>query len=216
MTVYFFSGLGADERAFEKIIIPDPWKVVHIKWVEPQQKENLENYSKRIALQIDNSESYSFVGLSFGGIVAVELLKYLYPKRLILISSISNRKEFSVGYKILKIIKLHKVVPAKLFTTPFFITYWFFGIKNSEEKNLLKHIVKESSPQFIKWAINQIISWKNSVRPQNILHIHGTADRLFRIKKVNVDISIKDGGHFMVYSKAEMILPYLLQELSKE
>ena len=181
MTVYFFSGLGADERVFKKISIPQKWKAIHIKWRDVILNETIEDYCKKISAQIDTSEDFSFVGLSFGGVVAVELSKILFPQHLILVSSISNRNELSMFYRILNFIKLHKAIPAKLFTNPFFITYWAFGAKGKEEKALLKSIIKDTPPKFIKWAIDQIISWKNYERPANIFHIHGTSDRLFCI-----------------------------------
>lgn len=125
MTLYFFSGLGADERAFEKIVIPERWKVVHIKWFEPQKDDTLSTYCYKIGEQIKKHKDYSFIGLSFGGVVAVELSKILTPKHLILISSVSNRKELSFEYKCLRKIKLYRIIPKRLFILPHLLLIGF-------------------------------------------------------------------------------------------
>ncbi len=41
MTVYFFSGLGADETVFQKLVLPRNFKVVYIKWLEAEKGDTL-------------------------------------------------------------------------------------------------------------------------------------------------------------------------------
>lgn len=216
MTVYFFSGLGADETVFQKLVLPSDWNVVHVIWLEVERKETLIEYCNRLSTQINTTETFSFVGLSFGGIVATELSKVISPKHLILISSISNKNELSFYYKIAGFLGLHKIIPATLLASTSFITFWFFGVKSKTEKALLRNAIKKTSPKFIKWAISQILSWKNKERLLNVFHIHGTADRLFWFLKVKADVRIEKGGHFMVYNRAEEISTFIVNEISKK
>ena len=72
----------------------------------------------------------------------------------------------------------------------------------------MKNIIQDTPPKFIKWAIGQILLWKNDERPSNVFHIHGNSDRLFCIRRIKADIRIENGGHFMIYNKANEILPY--------
>ena len=65
----------------------------------------------------------------------------------------------------------------------------------------------------LKWAINEILNWQNRIRPENITHIHGTADKLFPFKLTKADISIKDGGHLMVYVNAEVMSDIISEQL---
>jgi len=69
----------------------------------------------------------------------------------------------------------------------------------------LKNIIKDTNPTFLKWAINQIVNWKNLSVPQNCIHIHGTNDRILPSKHLKVDYTIKNGGHFMTVNKAKEI-----------
>lgn len=215
MTVYFFSGLGADETVFQQLVLPGDRKIVYVKWLEVEGKETLKKYCARLSAQINWAGDFSFVGLSFGGIVAVELAKIVPPKHLILISSISNKKELSFYYRAIGFLGLHKIIPSALFASTSFITYWFFGIRSNTEKALLRNAIKKTSPEFIKWAIGQILFWNNKERPANVFHIHGSADKLFRFRNVKADIRIDRGEHFMIYTRADEISEKIINLLSR-
>ena len=205
MKVYFISGLGADKRAFEKLTLPASWEASYIEWIDNNENETLISYCQRLSLQIETKAPFLIVGLSFGGIVAVELAKIINPERVIIISSVSIDRELPILYKIFGSFKFDKMLPPFLFGKSNSFLYWFFGAKTREENRLLKQILENTSPRFSKWAIGKILRWKNTVRPKGLLHIHGTADRIFPYSKTHADIKIIGGGHFMVYSNAAEI-----------
>jgi hypothetical protein len=41
--IYIFSGLGADERVFQRLDLHD-FSIVYIKWIVPQDKDVLDPY----------------------------------------------------------------------------------------------------------------------------------------------------------------------------
>jgi hypothetical protein len=45
--IYLLSGLGADKRVFEFLDLSD-FKVNHVDWVEPMDKESIESYAQRL------------------------------------------------------------------------------------------------------------------------------------------------------------------------
>ena len=216
MTLYFFSGLGADKRAFQNLMLPGHWVIKHVEWIGNLKNESLQDYCKRLSAYIDISKPFSFVGLSFGGIVAVELARILKPEKIIIISSVSTKKELPmdlVGNILLRKLKLFKLIPSSAFKKVNSITHWLFGTKTKDEKQLLEQIIKDTPPKFAKWAMGNILTWNNETRPTNLTHIHGTADRIFPVKKTLADIKIDGGGHFMIYNKAEMISKILAEIL---
>ena len=83
--IYFFSGLGADERVFQYVDLSfcNP---VFIKWNMPMKDECIENYALRLTEQIIE-ENPILVGVSFGGMIAVEVAKLIETEKVILISS---------------------------------------------------------------------------------------------------------------------------------
>ena len=82
--LYFFSGLGADYRAFQKLDLSG-FKVVHIDWIPTIKKESIASYATRLLDQIE-CEKPLLIGLSFGGIIAVEVAKQMETEKVILIS----------------------------------------------------------------------------------------------------------------------------------
>ena len=89
--VYFISGLGADERVFQFL---DLSKIEHqfIQWNEPQKKESLSSYCKKLTEQIDLKQEIILIGISFGGIIAQEISKIIECKKVIIISSVKTVK----------------------------------------------------------------------------------------------------------------------------
>jgi pimeloyl-ACP methyl ester carboxylesterase len=214
VVVYFLSGLGADERAFQKLLLPGDWTIIHIQWLPFSKDETLLSYTHKLAKGINPNQPFALVGLSFGGIVATELSKLLDPKITIIISSISIKKELPISYKLIGLTGINKLVPSFFLNKVYPFTYWYFGMKTKSEKRLLKQIIKDTSPQFLKWAINEILNWKNEDKPSTIFHIHGNRDRIFPIQNIKADIVVEGGGHFMVYNKADSISKLLIEKIS--
>lgn len=211
MTAYFISGLGADQRAFQRIVLPSSIIIKHISWVDPLKNESLQQYTKRIAEQIDTTQEFILVGLSFGGIIAIELSKILHPKKIILISSITRRKQLPLGYKIIGFLRLNLLIPGSFLKNPNFLVYRLFGVHKSRDKELLKEILRDSSPKYLYWAINQILHWKNQYTPPNLALIHGKNDRILPAKGVKPDKIITGAGHFMVYTHANQVNKFLAE-----
>ncbi len=205
MNVYFISGLGADKRAFQKIILPASFNTIHIDWILPIKNETLTNYSLRLAERIDTLRPFVLIGLSFGGIVACELTKVLTPVKSIIISSASSNKQIPWYFKLIGGLGINKIIPTRILKFKNYFTFWLFGAKTIEEKNLLAQILEDTDEVYLKWAINVILHWRNEEKPANIFHIHGTEDKILPIRFTQPDAIIKDGRHFMVFSKHDEV-----------
>ncbi|MCP9751582.1 alpha/beta hydrolase, partial [Ferruginibacter sp. HRS2-29] len=88
-TIYLFSGLGADERVFKYLKFPGH-HIVHIKWITALRNEPLAAYAKRLLEQV-STEHPILIGLSFGGIMAIEVSKLIPTEKVIIIASVKNR-----------------------------------------------------------------------------------------------------------------------------
>jgi pimeloyl-ACP methyl ester carboxylesterase len=215
LTAYFISGLAADRRAFARLKLPAYITIKHVEWIEPLEKESLQDYCKRLSSQINTDDEFILIGLSFGGMVAIELNRFLHPKDIILISSIATKNELPLRFKVIYFLKLHRILPANMIKLPVRLIYWFFNARTKKEKSLLLEYIQNVSNNYLKWSINAVLSWKNSERPQNLFHIHGTADRIFPFDTTHADVKVKDGGHLMVYDKADEINRILNERLQK-
>jgi len=200
--IYIFSGLGVDKRVFDNIDFSG-LNIAFVDWIDPLKNETFESYAKRISKDFESNSI--LIGLSFGGMLAVEVSKIIRVKKVILIASAKNKNELPKWFLLVGKLKLNRIVPSSLLKTTNFITNWLFGATTSTEKLLLKNIIKDTDLTFLKWAINQIFNWKNLSVAQNCIHIHGTNDRILPAKHLKIDYKIKNGGHFMTVNKAKEI-----------
>ena len=99
MKAYFIPGLGADCRVFKNIKLPDSFIRINLEWIHPVEEESLESYALRMGEKIDASEPFILIGLSFGGMLAIEISKIKPPVELVLISTIHISDELPILYK---------------------------------------------------------------------------------------------------------------------
>lgn len=210
--VYVFSGLGADKRVFQKIVFSE-YNTIYIEWILPNKNENIESYAKKLTEKIKH-EKPILVGLSFGGIIATEIGKLIETEKIILIASAKNKTEIPYYFRIAGKLKLHKLLPSKIMKMPNFFSFWFFGTESKYDERILREILKDTDTTFLKWAIDKIVNWKNETEHNNLVHIHGTSDRILPIKYVNCQIKVKNGGHFMTLNKSQEINNILKNEIS--
>lgn len=210
--LYLFSGLGADERVFQALDFSG-YQATFIQWISPEPNETIEHYTTRLLEQVNVSDPI-FIGLSFGGIIAVEAAKQMAADKLILIASAKERREIPWYFRLAGTLRLHFLLPARLLKSPNPVTNWFFGVRSASEKQLLKQILADTDPVFLKWAIDKIVRWRNRERPAPVFHVHGTHDRILPACFVRCDVAIRHGGHFMTLNKAGELNQVLRRQLS--
>ena len=188
LTIYAISGLGADERAFQYLQLDFHIRV--LPWICPQKNESFQAYASRFSEQINESKPFALLGVSFGGMLAVELNTILKPAFTIIISSAAVKTELPLITDVAGICKLIKIIPATFLKLPGFMAYWLFGAREFSHRRLLNEILKDTDPYFLKWAILKIVKWNSSKAPANLFRIHGKKDRLIRFQEHKDQIAI--------------------------
>jgi pimeloyl-ACP methyl ester carboxylesterase len=210
MKVYFISGLGADARAFRSLTLPGI-EPVHLSWISPLPGESIEGYAKRMAERIEEPNPI-IVGLSFGGMVSVEIAKQIPVKKLILISSAKGENELPPLFRMGRFLPVHKLVPARISKTAAALFFKLVGHRSKEQQETLVNMFNSSPEGFVRWAMNAVVHWKNKQHPENLVHIHGNTDWLLPYRYVKADHTINKGGHIMIVNQAKQI-DALLQNL---
>lgn len=203
--IYLISGLGADKRVFRKLAFAPDTELFFLDWIKTQKNESLEAYSARLARKIDHTSPFYLIGVSFGGFLATEIAKHLNPLHTFIISSTAVFFGIPWYYRLLGSFKLHEIIPISFFKKANSISYYLFDIKTKNERNMLKKILKDTDPVFLHWALSAVIKWRNTIKPANLTHIHGTFDKILPVRYTAPDIIIPGGGHLMVYSMASQI-----------
>jgi pimeloyl-ACP methyl ester carboxylesterase len=214
MKVYFISGLAADSRVFKHIQLPVHCEAVFLEWITPLKNESLQNYSLRLAEKIDSSESFAVIGLSMGGMLAAEIGKQLNPVITILISSVPSSAHLPFYFRTAAALRLHKIVPISLIKRAA-VMKRLFTAETADDKMTLKQIIKESDVNFIRWAMDAILKWKNQELPFSYIHIHGTKDEVLPIRFTKPTHVIQKAGHLMVMNRAGEINTILREVLSR-
>jgi pimeloyl-ACP methyl ester carboxylesterase len=214
--LYFVSGLGADERVFAHLKLPGiPFR--HIRWITPLEGEDLPHYCSRLLEQIDTSQEVVLAGLSFGGLVCQEIARQIPCSKVIIISSFKSSSEMDWRIRLAKASRLVSLLPASLLKrAALLMGDDFFGVQNARESRLLRQIILDTDSQFVKWSVLQVLRWKEGQPHPRLLHLHGTADRVFPIGLIQQAVPVAGGGHFMIVDKAPQISALLLKALRED
>ncbi|MCB0759983.1 MAG: alpha/beta hydrolase [Flavobacteriales bacterium] len=200
MKIYTISGLGADQRVFESLKVNAELRP--LDWIEPLRNESLGEYASRLSEMVDPSQAFGLLGVSFGGMVAVEMAEMIKPQFTIIISSAAANSELPLLYRWAGKLRLPRLLPARAFIIPRPFANFLFGAKN---KDLLASILHDTNPAFAKWAIGALTAWSRNKAPQHTIRIHGTHDRIIPNRKAPPTSLVQGGTHFMIVDRAEEI-----------
>ena len=213
--IYCLGGLGVDVRAFEYLKLYYPNNISIIQWIQPYSDESINNYAKRIVKVNNLTDDILLLGVSFGGIIGVEICKIIKPRKFFLLSSISHKGQKPILIRVCSLLKLHYLIPFRLLKISNFVTFYFFGIRKNRHKKLLKVILRETDILFLKWAIRLVMSWNNTSIISHIV-IHGSKDRIFPSGNLeSKNYLIQGGGHFMIITHAKEIAKILEVETNQ-
>ena len=212
--IYFIPGLGASSKIYEFIKLPEnKFECHYLEWLLPlSNKESLQNYAQRMANLVLH-KNIILVGVSFGGIMTQEMSKFITVKKIILISSIKNLDEFPKRLKFLQKTKAYKLFPLKLLNNIELFSVYSFGNYAKKRIDLYKKYLSVRDEHYLDWALYNVLNWKPTITPKNILHIQGTADKIFPIKNIKDCISVKNGTHAMIIYKAKTISKIILENI---
>lgn len=201
--IYMMPGLAANSRIFENIKIPNPRYQLHrIDWIRPKLNEDLKNYCKRLSRKIKH-KNVILLGVSFGGIIVQELSKIVETKKIIIVSSVKSHKEFPKLFQFAKDYDLDKPIPYSLFDSLIKNSVKLKLNKFYKRIDLAEKYLTEREEYYLKWAVDNLLRWKNDGVKPNLIHIHGTKDKIFPIKNIDNCIEVEGGNHEMIIIRAK-------------
>ena len=211
---YLIPGLGADERVFQNLLPLLRGETRVLPWLTPEPAESLPHYAARMAAAIPPEQPGLLVGVSFGGVVGLEINRLRPRLRTVLISSIPDASCLPPLLRLVRATRAYRLFPPqalKLFPRA---GQWYFGVRNGAEYHLFRQILRDMEPAYTRWAIHRLLHW-DSTHVGRSTQILGTHDRVFPPGPTPVDYLVRGGGHFMAYSHAPEISVILNQLLAK-
>lgn len=200
MIVYCLSGLGADERVFTALRLNATLR--HVSWIKPKADESIQEYSKRLVGQIDASQPFALLGVSFGGLVAQFMAALLPQARVIIVSSGSAKSQLPASSQLPFLLPLVRRLPPGLLMPPRRLMAWLFGVERWREQMLFYQILKDTDPHFVRWALLAVLDMPEIPPVKGLVQLHGTADRVIPCPKTASVIRLEGAGHFMIYNRA--------------
>jgi hypothetical protein len=203
LKIYAIPGLGTTEELYINIKIKQV-EVIVLDWPLPEKNDTMQSYAKKFIPQINTSEPFYLMGVSFGGMICTELNNYIFPQKTILISTSKTRQELPWFIKTLKHIPIHLITSERYHRKLAYHGRWFVGFGKAYIPEFLG-MVNQMKENYFKYCINIIVRWNNQTLPKNVVHIHGTNDNLLPHSYVKADYLLKDGSHAMIVFRAEEI-----------
>ena len=219
-----FSGLGADEHVFRPQLAAYP-RLTVMDWLEPNWGETFDGYAQRLAEKIraevigDTNPNHVVIGgLSFGGIVALEVAKHLRPAGVVLLATARRPKDLPRRIRIWRPIRgLAPFLPVRFFQwamIPFAFgpARWLIPYHSSVLRQFYK-----SNPWVVAWSIHQILSWDQMPELAcPVFHIHGGRDfvipnpaQYHAADQPEVIESIPSAGHLITLTHPKEVAKFL-------
>lgn len=211
-TIYCISGLGADQRVFQKLSIPGV-ELKPVLWVPFDKHDGISCYAQKMSASIPE-ENPTILGLSFGGMLASEIARIRPVRQVFIVSSAKDATELPPVSNLVKFLAHARLLPVFIMKFPSNQVYNRFGVETDEEKALLMDILKKTDNSFSQWAARAMIDWRCTSHADNIVHIHGTDDQMILPQHIKPTHWVKDGTHFMIYRQAEEVGRLIAQHLA--
>jgi pimeloyl-ACP methyl ester carboxylesterase len=207
--IFCISGLGADERIFSRLRVPG-FKLVCLPWITPLHDEPIRDYACRMLAPVSDVEPI-FLGVSFGGMMAIEMARQMPTAKVILVSSIRHHEELPAWMKLSGKLRLNRLIPGKPppWLSP--LENFFLGAETPEEVVLCNEFRQNVDPAYLHWAISQVLHWKNEWQPTQCFQLHGDRDRIFPVQQVRPTHIVPGGGHLMISNRAEEVSRILMR-----
>jgi len=212
MRIYFFSGLGADTRLFDKLEVPQGFEAIPLPYIPPDKCDTLADYAQLLKSRYEFKPPFMLGGVSIGGMICQELAQITEPEAIILISTAMSRREMPLLFAIARKLPIGFLMK-KSFLSAFAKMLDPFTIKSQEGRKLFLDMLDETPSDFLSFGSKAILKWQPPSTSTKTIRIHGARDRVFPARKVSNAHMIDCGNHFMVFEKAEELSDILRSSL---
>ncbi len=194
----FIPGLGADSRLFDAQRKAFPNSVTP-SWLAPYKDEPLAHYARRWAQHLKLKKGCVLVGISFGGMVALEMAAWIRPQAVLLIGSCRHPSSVPWTLRFMGSFRVWPKLAKALARLNPSVRGWFLGVSKGVQLDLLMKMFRESPDDFLIWTVNAIRRWNGfDGKFSPVRQIHGRQDRLIPCRNVEPDAVIEDGGHTII------------------
>ncbi|QCX54066.1 alpha/beta hydrolase [Elizabethkingia sp. JS20170427COW] len=212
--LYFISGLGANEKAFQYLHFGEEVDPIFIPWLIPTKGETYLEYCHRMAKGIDASEDFILLGYSFGGLLVQSINAFMPAKKVIVLGSLKPEDQKSLFLKFNSWLKLYQVIPQSWLQRKELFCFIVFGKLKDPRMDQVMEYFTMNHPYYLKWSIDKILHWK-AEKKQNVIQILADKDFIFPLKNAHPEYVIANATHLFPVTKALQVSK-ILQSIFKD
>ncbi len=202
-------GMAANPSIFDGIKLPtDTFQTHRLEWFLPEKGMPFEEYAQKMCRKIKHKNPV-LIGVSFGGMLVQEMAKIIQTKKIIAVSCVKTKEELPKRMLFAKYTKVHKLLPTGLVNNVELLAKYAFGETVTKRLDLYEKYLSVRDKNYIDWSIDQIVNWKQTVPPENLVHIHGEKDAVFPVTNITDCITVKNGTHTMIIHRAKWFNEHL-------
>ena len=218
--IILFPGLGADPRMFAKqkqrfgddLLCPD--------WLDPETDEPFDGYVRRWASQLapvpGDDRPLFLGGVSFGGMVAMQMARHMKPKAVILIGSCRSVRSKPARWQVAR--RISDLIPDRLLGRRVLglgaLWVSLLDRLDDEHRSLLIKMAAESDPKRMRHNGHACADWDFDYRSESqfppVHQIHGRLDAIIPLVPGDPDTLIPNGRHLISFSHPHTVNAYIL------
>lgn len=191
-------GLGGDRRLFAPSMAHLPTLRV-LNWLKPGQGWTLSDYARALIDRNDINSSQAILGVSLGGMLALEIARHTRVRGVVLFGSARNPKQIRAP---LPLAAQVPVLPTLFYRCARALpnaAMYFGSTRKHADQCLIKNMATRCSPTLTHWAIKAIANWPGvSENPCAIWEVHGSRDNLIPPRPQSANAIIRGGGHLCI------------------
>jgi pimeloyl-ACP methyl ester carboxylesterase len=211
MRILLITGFALDKRAFAPLDLPPEFETFDL--IPPLRREGLREYALRMAREMDLKSGDIVGGVSFGGMLALEMARAVPVRGLILIASATHprliRRRFRMWAPLAPFVpdfviaRLFRLIPAVLALQ---------GMLSPEGQALLADIMGKFPPALLRSLPRMITRWPGCRPPARFRHLHSSGDWLIRPAGDPQTLALLPGrSHLITVSSPGPVRDWLLR-----
>jgi pimeloyl-ACP methyl ester carboxylesterase len=212
MKVYFFPGLGADESLARFHHLPGH----DVEWVRWPRRiaDTWDGFVHDLLEENPIEEGAAFIGISFGGMAALQLARKR-PRGVILLGSCRSSRAITPSLRLFK--PLVPCLPGFLFNVDLLhrpLAAIYFGIRSREHLDLLFAMGRKLSPGQFRALNSLALRFDAGDLPGlPIYSLHGSEDRMILAQREKRDAIVAGAGHLVSMTHPDIVNQQLLEWL---
>jgi pimeloyl-ACP methyl ester carboxylesterase len=196
--VYFMPGLAASPDIFEYIKLPPgEFEMHYLEWFLPEPGMSLVEYARRMSEFVTYPDPV-LVGVSFGGMLVQEMMSFLKPRKVIIVSSIKCLGEMPRRLLLARYTKLHKLLPTGMINNVEVLARFAFGDPVRRRLELYERYLGLRDKDYLDWSIDRLVHWDRQQPEPGLIHIHGEHDSVFPMGYIGPCLPVPGGTHTMI------------------